>query len=84
VNLIAIQSQIASPKLLRSSPSCWIAVKRERSIHRNNTFDQYHSVSSLCDPDNYPMRTMETSVDEICSGDFAERVRINQSRLMAG
>jgi hypothetical protein len=27
------------------------------------------------------MGTVEASVDGICSGDFAERVRINQSRL---
>jgi choline dehydrogenase len=27
------------------------------------------------------MRTMEASVDGICSGDFAERVRLNQSKL---
>src|SRR5260221_2458912 len=27
------------------------------------------------------MGTMEASMDDICSGDFAERVRINQSRL---
>ena len=27
------------------------------------------------------MGTVETSVDGICSRDFAERVRINQSRL---
>jgi choline dehydrogenase len=29
------------------------------------------------------MRTMEASVDGICSADFVERVRLNQSRLFS-
>jgi hypothetical protein len=84
VNLIAIQSQSLRPNCcdhlhlagLRSSASA----QSTAIIHSINIILYQASATR----DNYPMRTMETSVDEICSGDFAERVRINQSRLMAG